>query len=266
MLLKELFNRCYYCSVGYVSKKEDLDILESYIQYNMSILNEFKNIITSTTYSNLDEELKLLLEQTWKKYFPNSIHIDAKISRTHSFGAADNDNNVFDYCKINNIEWMCKSANDVILDPSLLNLDVNESDFYYLNGISYEDITKSNFSYDKLYNEHFYPQTNFYIINVAKCDYLNDKKYINDTFKIMTQISNYSGKIWEYIPGWSCENFLKQCVERNNLKKYYLLNKDKHNQLCEVINQFKIGDPSHKNIMINGICHFQFPEQQIIEI
>ena len=34
----------------------------------------------------------------------------------------------------------------------------------------------------------------------------------------------------------------------------------------EIITTYKIGDPSHKNLIIDGICHFQFPEQQVLEI
>ena len=82
----------------------------------------------------------------------------------------------------------------------------------------------------------------------------------------MKTISNYNGKIWEYIEGWSCELFLKQCVERNNLTKHYLLDINKHNKLCDAVRIYGVGDPSHKNIMIEGICHFHSPNQDVIEI
>jgi len=29
---------------------------------------------------------------------------------------------------------------------------------------------------------------------------------------------------------------------------------------------YRIYDSSYKNIMINGVCHLQYPQQQIIEI
>jgi len=68
------------------------------------------------------------------------------------------------------------------------------------------------------------------------------------------------------VKGWSCENFLKECVKRNKLSKEYLLDFEKHKKLCDIIKIYKIGDPSHKNIMIDGVCHFQYPNQPIIEI
>jgi hypothetical protein len=264
MNLKQLINKSVYGTIGYISSQDDLDQLEQYIIHNLLVLKEFKQIIIATNYSDLS-----LIEnnkQLWNKYFSNCILLDSKINRGHNFGTTDLDNLVFNYCKENNIEWLCKASNDVIIRESILNKEINEADFYYTNGISYEDLYLNNFNYEKIHNEHFYPQTNFYIINVFKCDYLNDQKYLDETYKQSQSIPNYNGKIWEYISGWSCENFLKQCVERNKLKKCYLLDKDKHNELCEAINAYKIGDPSHKNIMIEEICHFQYPEQQILEI
>ncbi len=112
----------------------------------------------------------------------------------------------------------------------------------------------------------FYPQTNFYFINVKKTDYINNKQYLDETYQYIQTIPNYNGKIWEYINGWSCESFLKQCIERNNLSKYHLISEEKYRMLLQVIKDYNIHDCSHKNIMIEGICHLQYHNQQILEI
>jgi hypothetical protein len=266
MLLKKLINKSIYGSVGYISSQDDIDQLERYILYNLPVLKEYVNIITSTTYINDDFELKNQLENVWIKYFPNSIHINTGISKGHSFGAADNDNALFDYCKENNIEWLCKSANDVIFQESILEKQIEEADFYYLNGIGYGGMIKYNFNFDRIINENFYPQTNFYFINVLKTDYLNDKEYLNETYKYIQTIEKYNGKVWEYIQGWSCEDFLKNCIRRNNLSKKHLVSEKKYRILLKWIYEQNIHDPSHKNIMVEGICHFQYSNQYIIEI
>jgi hypothetical protein len=263
MNLKQFFNKSVYGTIGYISSLEDINLLESYILYNLPILKEFKQIIVATNYLGNFQNQN---DQLWKKYFPDCILINLDKNRGHNFGTADLDNIIFNYCKSHDIEWLCKSANDILFNSTVLDNTIEEADFYYLNGISYEDLYKNNFNYENIFNSHFYPQTNFYIINVSKCDYLNNNKYLDKTYEQMLSIVNYNGKIWEYISGWSCENFLKQCVIRNNLSKQYLLNLFESNRLCNAINLYKIGDPSHKNIMIKGICHFQYPEQQILEI
>jgi hypothetical protein len=100
------------------------------------------------------------------------------------------------------------------------------------------------------------PQTNFYFINVNKTDFLYDKEYVDETYNHVLTIPNYNGKVWEYIQGWSCENFLKKCVKRNNLKKHHLIPKEKYLSLLQLVKNNQIHDCSHKNIMIEGVCHF----------
>lgn len=260
MQLKNLINQSVYGTIGYISSIEDLNLVERYILYNFSILQEFKQIIVATNYS---ASLQKENTQLWKKYFPDCVILDSLVNRGHNHGYTDLDNLIFDYCKNNNIKWLCKSANDVILQDSLLNKEIDEADFYYMNGIGYGGIMSYNFDFEKILQEDFYPQTNFYFINISKTDFLNDKIFLDETYDYIQTISNYNGRIWEYIKGWSCEDFLKQCVLRNNLSKYHLIPQEKYIKLLELVKQNQIHDCSHKNIMLEGICHFAFPEHSI---
>ena len=264
MDLKQLINQSVYGTIGYISSQDDLAILEQYILYNHPILTEYKQIVVATNYSDLN-----LIEantQLWRKYFPDCIILDSKIKRGHNFGTADLDNLVFDWCKENNEMWLCKSANDIILQKNVLDISIDDADFYYLNGIGFGGMVKYGFDFEKIIKKDFYPQTNFYFINVEKTDYLNNKQYLDETYQYIQTIPEYNGKIWEYIKGWSCEDFLKQCVERNNLTKYHLIPEEKYRMLLQVIKDYNIHDCSHKNIMIEGICHLQYHNQQILEI
>ena len=263
MLLKELINKSVYGTIGYISSQDDLDLLEQYILYNSPVLKEYKQIVVATNYSSgfQNENTKL-----WKKYFSNCVIIDSKINRGHNHGYTDLDNLVFDWCKENNEEWLCKGANDIVFQEFILNKEVNEADFYYMNGIGYGGMIKYGFNFDQIIKENFYPQTNFYFINVKKTDFLNDKTFLDETYNHIQSIPDYNGKIWEYIEGWSCEDFLKNCIKRNNLSKYHLIPQEKYLSLLQVIKEYNIYDSSHKNIMIEGICHFPHINQQIIEI
>jgi hypothetical protein len=263
MNLKVLINKSWYGTIGYIAKKQDLEILEQYILFNLGILKEFQNIIIATNYGS---DLQQQNSNIWKKYFPKSIIIDNKINRGHNHGYADLDNLIFNYCKKNNIKWLCKSANDMVFEKQILDKEIGEADFYYMNGIGVGGLVKYNFDFNRIINEDFYPQVNFYFINIDKIDYINDKDYLDKTFKQIINTPNYNGKIWEYIPGWSCEDFLKQCIQRNNLSKEHLIPLKKYNILLNLIKEYNIHDPSHKNIMIEGICHFSYPKQQIIKI
>jgi hypothetical protein len=268
MILKKIINNSICGVTGYISSQDDLDLLEQYILYNLPVLKEFKQVIVATNYSSGRSypSYQTQNKKLWKKYFPDCIILDSVVNRGHNHGYCDLENLIFDYCKENNIEWLCKISNDVIFEESILNKEIDEADFYYLNGFSYETLYKLRWDYSLLYTQYFYPQGNFYFINVSKIDYLNNKKFLDETYKYIQTIPDYNGKIWEYIKGWSCEEFLGNCVKRNNLSKFYLLDEVTHNKLCDVVKFYQIGDPSHKNIMINGVCHFQFPNEPIIKI
>lgn len=266
MNLRQLINKSVYGTVGYISSQEDIDTLEQYIIYNLYILREYKQIIVATNWKQLDLNLINRHIDMWERYFPNIILIDNEINRGHNHGCADLDNLIINYCKENNIDWLCKSANDIILIDSFFKKEIPEADFYYLNGIGYGGMVPFNFDFNKIIKEDFYPQTNFYFLNVSKIDYLNNKEYLDETYKYIQSIPDYNGKIWEYVKEWSCEDFLKQCIERNNLLKYHLISEKKYLSLLQVIKENNIHDSSHKNIMIEGICHYQYSNQQIIEI
>jgi hypothetical protein len=264
MVLQSLINKSIYGTIGYISSQNDLDLLEQYIIYNLPILKEYKQIIVATNYKNYPEYVEENT-QLWRKYFSECILLDNNKNRGPAFGTADLDDLIFDYCKENNIEWLCKSANDIILQLSILEKEIKEADFYYLNGIGYGGMIKYDFNFDKIIEQDFYPQTNFYFINVLKCDYLNDKNHIDEIYNKIKIISDYNGKAWEY--GFrSCEGLLSECVNRNKLSKYHLLSLQKYLTLLNLIQHYKIHDPSHKNIMIDGICHFQHSNNEIIQI
>ena len=265
MNLKQLINKSIYGTIGYISSQNDLDVLEQYIVHNLPVLKEFKQIIVATNYKDF-ELLSLQNNNLWKKYFPKCITLNSKENRGHNFGTADLDNLVFDHCKSIGDEWLCKSANDIIIQESILNKEVEEADFYYMNGIGYGGMIEYNFDFNRILNENFYPQTNLYFINVNKTDYLTDKEYLDKTYNQIQSIPTYNGKVWEYIEGWSCERFLRQCIKRNNLSKFHLVPQSKYINLLQTVKDNIIHDCSHKNIMIEGICHFQYSNQNIIEI
>ena len=265
MRLKELINKSVYGTTGHVGSTDDTNKLEQYILYNLPVLKEFKQIIVAANYSGPSSN-KINNESLWKGYFPNCILLHPEVNRGRNFGTTDLDNILFDYCKEYNENWLCKSDNDVILQPILLDKEVDEADFYYINGIGFGGMVKYNFDFNRIINEDFYPQTWLYFMNVSKVNYLNDKQYLDETYKQIQSIPDCNDRIWEYIDGWSCEYFLRECINRNNLSKFHLVPQEKYITLLEVIKNYNIHDCSYKNIMIEGACHLQYPDQETIQI
>lgn len=263
MKLSQLIEKSWYGSIGYIEDKNTIDLYRSYLQYNKPLLDKFRGHIFVFTYKDLD---KKYLEESIYLFYPNAIILYIDKNRGHGFGIADSETLILNYCKDNDIEWLCKTSMDIIITPEVLNIPIIESDFYYTNGVGYGGMAEYGYNLDKISHEEFFPQTNFYIINICKIDYLYNVGYINKTYNESLNIPNYNGKTWEYWEGWTCEIFLRDCVNRNKLSKYHLINEDKYYKLLKYIFDNKIVDCSYKNIMIEGICHFHFPNQPVILI
>jgi hypothetical protein len=263
MTLKDLANKSTYGTIGYISTKEDVDFLEKhYITYNLPVLKEFKHIVVATNFDN--QEVIPYYEAMWKKYF-SCTFLHSPINRGHGIGTADLDDAIFTFCKSNNLNWLCKSSNDMIFRKGALDKEVGDADFYYFNGIGYTGVYNYNFDLNKIIDEDFYPQTIFYFINVLKTDYLNDREHVNETYSKIKAANSSTGKLIDY--GFRTnEALLRECVERNNLIKENLLPKEKYLKLLNIIKDFRIADCSHKGIMLENICHMQWLAQPIIEI
>mgnify|MGYP000418408799 FL=1 len=132
MKLKNLINKSHYCTIGHIGSESDLQLHERYILYNLPVLKEYKGHIVVTNYSgNFRKENNTL----WKKYFPDCIILDLGMNRGHSFGIADQENAIIDYCHAKDIKWICKSSYDVVFQPTILDIEIDDSEFYYMNGI-----------------------------------------------------------------------------------------------------------------------------------
>ncbi len=264
MSLRNLINKSVYGTIGYISSIEDFHTLEQYIIHNLPILKEFSMVIVATNYKdypNLSEENTAL----WTKYLPDCILLDSKVNKGHNFGTAELDNMIFDFCKDTNIEWLCKSANDVILREDLLDNQIGEADFYYFNGIGVAGIVNLyNYDLSRALKEDFFPQTNFYFLNISKCDYLNSKDHIKEVYEKERENLTKSNRL--DVGFKPCELQLKECVERNNLKVERLLDDEKYMLLLNCIMQYQIHDPSHKNLMMNGVCHYHYPGADVLEL
>jgi len=154
MVFKELINKSYYGTIGYISSQEDIDLLERYILNNINVLKEFKQIVAAVNYLKPNTN-RVNIEKLWKKYFPDCIVLFSNVNRGHNHGNTDLDNMLVDFCKDNNVEWLCKSANDVVFQEYILDKEIQEADFYYMNGIGYGGLQKYNFNYDRIIKNIF---------------------------------------------------------------------------------------------------------------
>jgi hypothetical protein len=257
MKFREILRRCVLGTIGYIGNRDHLAKAEWHIRRNLPILGEFRRILVATNFiCGGDPGLAVANRAMWRSFFPDCIVLDSERNRGHAIGAADLDNLLFDHCKANDIEWLCKGANDILLEPLLLEIEVESADFYFLNAIAFAAMKKYQFDFEAILSSLFFPQTNFYVINVAKTDYLVGKRFLDSSHAIVKGIPGFDGRIWEHIPNWSNENLLRKCVQRNCLTRCHLMDTALFLRVLKVVKEHAINDCSFKNLEINGICHY----------
>lgn len=260
----ELINKSYVGIISHISSDTKLGVLEQYIHTNKEIFDNFKGVIVASNYAF--DALKERTHELYRKYFDNVKFIDLDVNLGHTFGTLNLDGSIFDYCKENDIEFLFKINDDLLYLPEFLEGEVPEADFYYYNGIGYGGMTKYDYDIDRIAKEDFYPQTTQYFINTTKLPELHNKKVVDDAYNYTQNLENYNGRIWEYIQGFTCEDFLKNAVTKNNLTKHHMIKPDTYVRLLNFVKANNIHDCSHKNLIIDGTVHLQWPNEKCIII
>ena len=256
MKFGEVVSRSVYGSIGYLRDPRDVALLERNLRHNLPLLGLFRGVVVATNYGgDSTRELAALNRETWRRYVPDCVLLDSPVNRGHSIGTSDLDNMVFDHCKASGAPWLCKGASDVLLGAPVLDIEVDDADFYFLNAVSCRALPEVDGEHGETALDFFFPQTNFYAIDVGKTDFLVDKEFLDRSFAIVSRIPGYNGRIWEHIPGWSCENLLRKCVFRNGLTRCHLLDDAQFARLLRLVRERGIEDCSYKNLAIAGICH-----------
>jgi len=184
------------------------------------------------------------------------------------FGAMYSDTAVFNHL-INDqdTKYIFKFSLDVVANESLLEVDIDDNyDFFYINNIGYaalQQYTKSELFDAIKTQEYFYPQTNYYIIKNKITSWYPS---IDTIHNLQAQYNNILKEYptyqpWDAIPDCNCEAMLRKVIQDNGLKSCHLLNDKDTKKVIELIDQHKIVDGSHKNIMyvnVGGLCHLHY--------
>jgi hypothetical protein len=272
MKIKNIIKDCTLGITAYLTLKNDsIKTFLSYIIYNKEIIEQFSNliIVVNTDKDDDVEIIKSLLNQ----YIDDCDIIFLEENRGHTFGTMDLEEELFIQSKNYPQKYLFKTSQDVVFQPQFLDTLIVEADFYYIPGFSYETIVKTNNNFLTLKNsDKLTPQTNFFILNKNKAsniyggnDYITE--YYNKFIKILK--TNPQAKPWEEFPDpkFDCETLLKRNVISNNLTECNILNDLQFQKLFNLVKDYKIGDPSHKNIMLPcGLSHYHYPTHPVIDL
>lgn len=257
MLFGDVLRACTYGSTGHVGSATDLAEIDQVIDRNEPMLREFTDLVIAANFSGESESLKADHASLWRSRFPDVVLLDSPVNRGHSIGTSDLDNLLFDYCKANGRDLLCKSAHDIILEEAAFAIPVEPAQFYFINAVSYDALAAHDFNLGRFSEEFFYPQTTFYVIDTPATESLVDQNFLDRTWEYVNSVPDYNGRVWEYIPGWSCERLLRDAVVRNKLTTFSLTTDAQWQHILRFVIDARIADCSFKGIAINGILHAQ---------
>jgi hypothetical protein len=234
-----------------VADEADIDAAACVIRHNLPVLAGFQGIVVATNYADL--ALADANHAMWRSFFPDAVLLDSPLNRGHSIGTADLENLLLEYCRSAGRRWLCKGANDIVLDPAVARIPVHEAQFFFLNAVAYAAVHQHGRA--SFGAGFFFPQTTFFAVEVDAVDYLYDAVMLDESWQAVQAIPDYSGKIWEYLPGWSCERWLRECVLRNGLTRCHLMSPTQWQAVLDVVIAERIEDCSFKGLTLNGITH-----------
>jgi hypothetical protein len=254
----EVIAAATFGSTGYIGEIADLAATERIIVHNLPLMRRFASVVIATNYADVDrDDLIAANHRLWRAYVPGCILLDSPVNRGHSIGTADLENMLFEHCRAAGGRWLCKSANDVSLTETVFDIPVQAADFYFLNAVAYGALRQHGFDRALFTHGFFFPQSTFFAIDVTRADHLYDSAVLQHAWEYVQQIPSYNGRIWEYLPGWSVERLLRDCVLRNRLHTCQLMSDDQWQRVLDLVIRDRIEDCSFKGLSINGICHTQ---------
>lgn len=277
MKIKDLVNSSVFGTIATIKDEFSIRKLDLFLQYNLPFILQFKDrvVIAVNKMDNTPDQVVKQYKEVLEINIPGCVIIETE-NRGHMFGTIDLEEAILKYAKrlFPEAEYLFKSMDDVVTYSSLLEVEVEPADFYYVPGFSYESILKAGSKeklrsiYETFESGFWTPQTTFFILRINNIDLLygNDIDYKHSLY-IETKRSIPEVKPWE-IPfdiKFDCETHLGRTVK--DMSKYCLI-KEKFKDLLDLVESVPIWDPSHKNVFFKdiGVCHYHYYEAHVFDL
>jgi len=132
MYLSSILDQSCFATIATITK-DSMEKLQLFYEYNQGLIKQFPHVIIST--NSLDDtsiHTINLYHNTWRKLVPNCIILNSTVNKGHMFGTIDLEEAILEYIKreLPEVQYLWKSMDDVITTTDLIDLDVEEADFY----------------------------------------------------------------------------------------------------------------------------------------
>jgi hypothetical protein len=269
MKLNDIVSNATVIITGTINDK--MEMISGILENNMPIFNKFKNAVLMLNVADENGE-KLL--NNYRDLFDsicniNTYHLRDYMNLGWQFGTITMERTAYDFVSENlNAGAVLKVDFDIYLEDTILNIDVSDAEAMIMPSIGYATVVEQyNSDIDKLMELYdiISPQSTIYLILYPMNYLYGEPNWLNIKYKewILNPIGNGPHHI-----GVACEPLLRQSFERNNFRIKNMISKKSFRNLLETIAEYKIVDPSAKNLFFSecGICHLYDDKLPIIKI
>ena len=273
MKLKDIVSDCTIILTGTIIP-EKMDMIGRILQHNSVVFNQFKNIVYNVNcIHDSDWDLADDYQSLLTHFLGPNIKIYLLrdfINRGWQFGTMDLEKTAYSFCKLNlHTEWVLKLDFDMLVQKTILDMNVDNGDAFYLPSVGYASIAdKKDFAdivvdFETQTLDIINPQTTVYLLRKElDCLYAN-QEWTNSKYKETILNTTTAIKL-----GVSCESQLNATFKRNNCRIKCMLSNELFHTLLDTIVEKNIHDPSHKNILFSqiGVCHMLDDKANVIFI
>ena len=246
---------------AFIADEDDIERIEFLQKKNKNFNPLFNKTIICVNYKSLEIRKQLMekTEEVFNKYFNNVEFIHNKTNYENVRSLCEQEEALIQLCKKYNYKRVCKTMDHMVIFNEALKLQLDpNADFHYTNGVGYARCRDKGFKIQEIYENTYFPQTNFYFIDVSKIDFIYDIKEVERRHLE-----------WEN-DNSVCPNGYFVCCEeetgimgiRNNLVKQDMIPPSVFRLLISNVIKQDIHDPSFKNLITCGICHLQYHKQK----
>ncbi len=275
MRFEEVIQKCDAIVLpAFIAGEEDINRINRLQSINKKFNNLFSKTIICVNYLSLEIRDKYMskAEELFNKHFNNVDYIHNKTNFTNVRSLCEQEEKLIQLCKSRDYKFICKTMDHVVILEEAYDLILDDTcDFYYTNGIGAQRCLDWDNDIERIIKDTFFPQTNFYFLDVSKIDYIYDlkdveKKHLEyEAEEQRIQAIDPEYKFHPQLNGYfvCCEDETGKMATRNNLKKFDMIPKDKFELLIRKVIANLIADPSFKNLSTCGILHYQYLNEPV---
>lgn len=254
------------------SKENTVEKMEGVMEYNRAVLESCHSVVLVLNRGDDVSEKDLTeIGNMYRQNFGYSFLLQPHpVGMGHQVGHVTLDKTGYLFAK-NNLgsKYTMKLCNDILTSETLLDIQVEEADLYYLPAVAtHEMVRNRDLAKQQLLSKNDYTDSpltyqSWFFIASNNTDVLYES---DEEIERVFRLWDVKGDV-KQAKVLCAEHSLTKWSVNNKLKRHCLYTPEQFDNYCRFVVANNIYDGSLKNVMLKavGITHFHFASQPVLE-